>query len=106
VSGLRRFFTRLLGVMTMLRSGEQPGDERLKEEMESHIAAQADENTRVGMTPQEANRRARLRFGAVQVVRESYHAEECRPFVEIFCWTFVMRSVCFVSLLHSQSSPS
>lgn len=81
---LRRFFTRLLGVMTMLLRDEQPGDVRLREEMESHIAAQADENTRSGMTPQEAHRRARLKFGAVEVVRESYHAEEGLPFVEIF----------------------
>ncbi|MGB7547957.1 MAG: ABC transporter permease [Terracidiphilus sp.] len=80
---LRRFFTRLLGVMTKLRSDEQPGDERLREEMESHIAAQADENIRSGMTPQEAHRRARLKFGAVEVVRESYHAEEGLPFGEI-----------------------
>lgn len=63
---LRRFFTRLLGVMTMLLRDEQPGDVRLREEMESHIAAQADENTRSGMTPQEAHRRARLKFGAVE----------------------------------------
>ena len=81
---LRRFFTRLLVVMNMLRSAEQPGDERLREEMESHIAAQTDENIRAGMTPQEAHRHARLKFGAVEVVRESYHAEEGLPFVEIF----------------------
>ena len=81
---LHRFFTRLLGVMTMLRSDEHPGDKRLREEMESHIAAQANENTCSGMTPQEAHRHARLKFGAVEVVRESYHAEEGLPFVEIF----------------------
>jgi predicted permease len=35
-----------------------------------------------GMTPGEARRRARLRFGAVGAVRDDYHAEEGLPFVE------------------------
>jgi predicted permease len=84
MKAIRRFFTRLLGVVTMLRNDEQSGDERLREEMESHLAAQAEENIRFGMTPQEAHRHARLKFGAVETVRESYHAEKGLPFVEIF----------------------
>jgi predicted permease len=79
---LRRLFARLLGVMTMSSSNEQSGDERLREEIESHIAAQTDENIRAGMTPREAYRLARLKFGAVEAVRESYHAEKGLPLVE------------------------
>jgi predicted permease len=79
---LRRFLARLLGVMTMFSSHEQSGDERLREEIESHIVAQTDENIRVGMTPPEARRLARLKFGAVEAVRESYHAEKGLPLVE------------------------
>jgi predicted permease len=79
---LHRFFARLLGVMTMFGSHEQFGDERLREEIESHIVAQTDENMRVGMTPPEARRLARLKFGAVQAVRESYHADKGLPLVE------------------------
>src|SRR6266851_5044090 len=74
---LNRFFTRLLNFAT--RRG---GDERLREEMESHIAAQTEENIRADMTPEEARRHARLKFGAVEAVREDYHAEEGLPFVE------------------------
>ena len=58
------------------------GDERLKEEMESHIANLVDENVRAGMTSAEARRHARLHFGPVASVREGYRAEESLPLVE------------------------
>ena len=74
---LNRFFTRLLNFTTRRR-----GDERLREEIESHIATQTEENIRAGMTPEEARRQARLKFGAVEAVREDYHAEESLPFLE------------------------
>ena len=74
---LNRLFTRLLNFTTRRR-----GDERLREEMESHLAAQTEENIRAGMTPEEARRHARLKFGAVEAIREGYHAEEGLPFLE------------------------
>jgi predicted permease len=74
---LNRFFTRLLNFVSRRRD-----DERLREEMESHLAIQAAENIRAGMTPAEARRHARLKFGAVEAVRESYHAEKGLPFVD------------------------
>ncbi|MGB6877785.1 MAG: ABC transporter permease, partial [Candidatus Acidiferrales bacterium] len=74
---LNRLFTRLRNFTTRRRD-----DERLREEMESHIATQTEENIRAGMTPEEARRHARLKFGAVEAVRENYHAEAGLPFVE------------------------
>ena len=74
---LKRLFARLLN-FTARRSG----DERLREEMESHIAAQTEEDIRAGMTPEEARRHARVKFGSTVVVREDYRAEEVLPFVE------------------------
>jgi predicted permease len=74
---LNRLFARLFNLTTLRR-----GDERLREEMESHIAAQTEENIRAGMTGEEARRRARLKFGAAEAVREAYHAEEGLPFLE------------------------
>jgi len=74
---LNRLFTRLLNFTARRR-----GDERLREEMESHIAARTEENIRAGMTPGEARRQARLQFGAVEAVREEYHDQEGLPFVE------------------------
>src|SRR5260370_18655841 len=73
---LNRLFTRRLNFTARHR-----GDERLREEIESHIATHTEENIRAGMTPQKARRHARLKFGAVEAVREDYHAEEGLPFV-------------------------
>ncbi|RZU35457.1 ABC transporter permease [Edaphobacter modestus] len=74
---LNRFFTRLLNFSSRHRS-----DERFKEEMESHIVALTEENIQAGMTIEEASRRARLKFGAVEAIRESYYAEKGLPFAE------------------------
>ena len=78
----KRFFTRLRNVATRRGSSEWPGDERLREEMESHIAGLTEEHVRAGMAPREARRHARLKFGAVEAVRENYHAEKSLPLVE------------------------
>jgi predicted permease len=57
-------------------------DERLGEEMEEHLALLTEENMRAGMTAAEARRQARLQFGAVEAIREGYHAEEGLPLLE------------------------
>ena len=72
-----RLLTRLLNFTARRR-----GDERLREEMESHIAARTEESIRAGMTPEEARRHARLQFGGVETIRDDYHDEEGLPFVE------------------------
>jgi hypothetical protein len=74
---LHRLFARLLNFTTRRRR-----DDRLREEIEWHIATQTEENIRAGMTPEEARRQARLKFGAVEAVRADYHAEEGLPFME------------------------
>jgi predicted permease len=74
---LNRLLTRLLNFTVRRR-----GDERLREEMESHIALQTDENIGAGMTREEARRQARLKFGAVEAIREDYQAEGSLPFLE------------------------
>jgi predicted permease len=50
--------------------------------MESHLAAQTEENIRAGMTPEEARRQAGLKFGSVEAVRQDYDAEAGLPFLE------------------------
>lgn len=57
-------------------------DQRLREEMEEHLALQAEENIRTGMPTAEARRQAMLKFGAVEAVKEGYHAEQGLPFLE------------------------
>ena len=74
---LRRLLTRIGNFVTG-RSDEQ----RLREEMEEHIALQAAENLGAGMSSSEARRQAVLKFGAREGIRESYHAEQGLPFLE------------------------
>lgn len=74
---LKRLFARVRNFTTKRR-----GDERLREEMEEHLALQTEENIRAGMTSAEARRQARLRFGAIEAIREDYHAEKGLPLLE------------------------
>src|ERR1700691_1767214 len=60
----------------------QVGDERLREEMEEHIALQTAEQARAGISRAEARRQAVLKFGAREASREDYHAEQGLPFFE------------------------
>ena len=78
MSTLNRFFTRMRNFITDCR-----GDERLREEMGSHLTMQTDENIRAGMPRAEARRQALLKLGAIEAVREEYHAEEGLPFIEL-----------------------
>ncbi|HLJ78411.1 MAG TPA: ABC transporter permease, partial [Acidobacteriaceae bacterium] len=74
---VHRILARIGNVATARR-----GDARLREEIDAHVAMQADEYIRDGMPPAEARRQARLRFGPAEAVREQYHAEEGLPMVE------------------------
>jgi putative ABC transport system permease protein len=64
---LRRTWKRLLGSFSGQR---REGD--LSEELDSHIQLMADEDICRGVPPEEAHRRARLRFGSVESTKESY----------------------------------
>jgi predicted permease len=77
MSALNRFFIRLGNAI-----GRRRGDGRFTEEMESHLAAQTEENVRAGMTPEEARRQARLKLGAMEALREGYQAEKSLPLLE------------------------
>ena len=77
MSAFNRFFLRLWNF-----SSGRRGDERLREEMEEHLAMQTEANIRAGMPPEEARRQARLTLGGMEGIRERYHAEESSPFAE------------------------
>ncbi|HEX4807673.1 MAG TPA: ABC transporter permease [Bryobacteraceae bacterium] len=74
---IRRFFRRLISWATTQRD-----EERLRAEIEEHLALQTDENVRAGLSPIEARRQAVLKFGAVEAVRESYRAQKGLPLME------------------------
>jgi predicted permease len=73
----RRFLRRLSNSIMRWRQ-----DERLKEEIEEHLALQTAENLRAGMSPIEARRQARLKFGGVAGVKEDYQAERGFAYIE------------------------
>ena len=77
MNSLRRFFARLANLAT--RRGQ---DERLKEEIEGHIALQTEENLRAGLSPVEARRQAMLKFGGVEAMKQDYRAAHGLLFVE------------------------
>jgi predicted permease len=70
MKSVRRFFTRL--VNSAMRRAQ---DERLREEVEQHIALQTEENLRAGLSPIEARRQAMLKFGGVEAMKQDYRAE-------------------------------
>ncbi len=74
---LRRFLLRLANSATRRRE-----DDRLREEIEEHLAQQTAENLRAGMAPAQARRQAVLKFGSLETVREDYQAEQGLPSIE------------------------
>ena len=74
---LRRFLIRLTASVTGRRD-----DERLREDLEDHIALQTDANVRAGMSAGEARRQAVLALGPVAAIREDCHDEQRLPSLE------------------------
>ncbi len=74
---LKRFLARVVNFVT-----RRTQDERLKEEIEEHIALQTGENIRAGLSPVEARRQAMLKFGGVEAIRQDYRAERGLPLIE------------------------
>ena len=74
---LRRFFRRLTSWVT----GQQD-EERLRAEIEEHLALQTADNVRAGLSPMEARRQAVLKFGALEAMKESYRDQRGLPFLE------------------------
>src|SRR6266851_1321757 len=74
---LRRFLNRVVSVVT-----GRAQDERLREEIEEHIALQTAENLRAGLSPVEARRQAMLKFGGVEAMKQDYRAGRGLPLVE------------------------
>ena len=64
---LRRFLARLASFAT-----RRQRDERLREEIEEHIALQTVENLRAGLSPVEARRQAMVKFGGVEAMKQEY----------------------------------
>jgi len=57
-------------------------EERLREEIDGHIALQTEEDLRAGVSPVEARRQAMLKFGGVEAIKQDCRAERGLVFVE------------------------
>jgi predicted permease len=57
-------------------------EERLREEIEGHIALQTEENLRAGLSRVEARLQAMLKFGGVEAMKQDYRAERGLVFIE------------------------
>ena len=74
---LRRFLLRLAG-----SARKQRDEERLREELEQHLALQTAANLRAGLSPAEARRQAVLKFGAVEGIKDHYRDEQGLPVLD------------------------
>lgn len=77
MKSLRRFFTRVFNV-----TARRAQEERIREEIQEHIALQTAENLRAGLPAVEARRQAMLKFGAVEAMKEDYRAERGLVLIE------------------------
>jgi predicted permease len=77
MKSLKRFFSRLSSL-----ASRRAQDERLREEIEGHIALQTAENLRAGLSRVEARRQALLKFGGVEAIKQDYRAKRGLPFIE------------------------
>jgi predicted permease len=62
---------------------KDPLDQELKQEMASHLQMAFEENTRRGMSPEEARRQALVRFGGVQQSIELHRESRGLPLVDV-----------------------
>lgn len=77
MSSMRRFLKRLAASATRRR-----GDERLREELESHLEMQTADNVRAGMPFDEARRQAALKLGPIAAARDRYRDEQRLPVLD------------------------
>jgi putative ABC transport system permease protein len=74
---IRAWLMRIAGLFHTARR-----DRELAEEIESHLQFHIDDNLRAGMRPAEARRRAALRLGGVESVKESCRDRRGLPWLE------------------------
>jgi predicted permease len=77
MKALRRALRRLASLATKRRD-----EQRMRIEMEEHMALQMGENLRAGVSPVEARRRAAWQFGPIEAIQESYRDQRGLPWME------------------------
>src|ERR1041385_8875025 len=74
---IRELIFRLGGLFNKQRK-----DQELDDEIESHLQLEIEENLRLGMTPEEARRRAMIKLGGVESTKEAYRDQRGLPWLE------------------------
>jgi predicted permease len=74
---MRRFWKRLCSLAV-----REKQEERLRAEIEQHLALQGADYVRAGLSPAEARRQAALQFGGVEAMKESYREQRGFPLLE------------------------
>src|SRR5438445_955490 len=74
---LREWMVRFGGLFNKPRK-----DRDLDEEIESHLQLHIEDNIRMGMTPEEARREARIRLGGIESTKEAYRDQRGLPVLE------------------------
>jgi predicted permease len=62
----------------------QRKDRDLEDEIESHLQMSMEDNLRLGMTLDEARRQAKIQFGGVESIKESYRDQRGLPLLDTF----------------------
>ncbi len=81
MKALRRLWSRLFGAFQKRRR-----EREMRDELETHIEMQTEDNLRAGMAPEEAQRAAVLKFGSVESAKESYRDQWGAPVLENIVW--------------------
>lgn len=79
MSALRRYLKRLMAFAT-----KRSDEDRLRDEIEHHLALQTADNMRAGLPPDEARRQAVLKLGSIESIKASYRDEEGLPSLDAF----------------------
>jgi macrolide transport system ATP-binding/permease protein len=74
---IRAWWRRMLGL-----GRDSQREQEMADEIESHIQMQAEENQRAGMSPNEARRRALLKLGGAEQMRQAYRERDTLPLIE------------------------
>ena len=76
---LRATLTRVIGLIARRRA-----DQNLRDELDAHVAMHIEDNTRAGMTPDQAGREARLALGGIEQTKERYRDRRSLPWLDQF----------------------
>jgi predicted permease len=79
MSAIRRLVVRLRGAASLRRNNK---DARMEQEFIEHIELQTADYIRAGFPPEEARRKAVLKFGPIEALKEEYREQRGMPMTE------------------------